>query len=287
MNKKSLSSAFLTAILIGGLVLVITLRFGIVQASTDYSDIPKPSVPEFTVKYEAHSYYIPPTYGIDPYTGENVTTQAGYHVENKSIVFTIKNQPFTSYKDASGNYTSLYYNVRFKGHYEDKWSYFPYDPADGYATGSYSDTYNASDSDYTIILVRMKVVTTGRMRLTGIPAGGQVDFQMQALIGHLDKIYTGSTGFAWFGDEMDHYYVFTGETSDWSDTQTLTIGESQTSTPSPETTPTQPPSPIIAPTPTPYQEPQHIEQEVIISVAIAAAVIGAGLVLLIYLIKRK
>jgi len=253
VNNKSLLSAFLTAILIGGLILASAMRFGTVQASTGDSGIPKPSIPEFTLKYVDYSYDVPPTYGIDPYTGENVTTQYGYRVENKSVVITIRNQPFTPYKDASGNYTGLFYNVRFKAHYADEWSYHPYDPDNGYRTGSYSDTYNASQSDYTIILVRMNVEAVGRMRLMGIPDGGKVDFQVQALIGHLDKIYTGSSGFFWVGGESDHYYVFTGESSGWSDTQTLTIGEGQTPTPSPATTPTQTSTPAPTPIPVPGQ----------------------------------
>ena len=55
------------------------------------------------------------------------------------------------------------------------------------------------------------------------------------------------------------------------------------------TSPTSSPSPPSSPnpTPTPSQEPQQLEQEIIIVAAIAAAVIGAGLCLLIYLIKRK
>ena len=100
-----------------------------------------------------------------------------------------------------------------------------------------------------------------------IPKDAQLDFQVQALTGHLDKIYTGSSGFFWVGGDMDHYYVFTGESSGWSDTQTLTIGKSET--------------------PAPNQEPQQIEQEIIVGAAIAAAVIVAGLGLLVYLIKRK
>ena len=57
----------------------------------------KPYVPEFTLKYLDNSYDVPPTYGTDPYTGNNVTTQAGYHVQNESVEVIIKNQPFTSY----------------------------------------------------------------------------------------------------------------------------------------------------------------------------------------------
>jgi len=56
---------------------------------------------------------------------------------------------------------------------------------------------------------------------------------------------------------------------------------SPTSPPSPTTTPTQPPSS------TPYQEPQQTDLEVVVGAVITAIVIGAGLGLLIYLIKRK
>ena len=58
-------------------------------------------------------------------------------------------------------------------------------------------------------------------------------------------------------------------------------------------TPTLPPYPNTSPTPastptlTPYQEPQQTEQEMIIGIAVTALVIGAGLGLLLYLIKRK
>ena len=51
MDKKSPLSAFLTVILIGGLALANAMRFGTVQASTGFSGIPKPSIPEFTLQY--------------------------------------------------------------------------------------------------------------------------------------------------------------------------------------------------------------------------------------------
>jgi hypothetical protein len=56
-----------------------------------------------------------------------------------------------------------------------------------------------------------------------------------------------------------------------------------TPTPTPEPTST----PTLTPAPTPDQESQQAEQEIVIGGAIAAAVILAGLGLLIYLIKRK
>jgi hypothetical protein len=55
----------------------------------------------------------------------------------------------------------------------------------------------------------------------------------------------------------------------------------------PTPTPTPTPEPTSTSTPTPHQESQQTEQEIVIGAAIAAAVIVAGLGLLIYLIKRK
>jgi hypothetical protein len=99
------------------------------------------------------------------------------------------------------------------------------------------------------------------------PTGGQVDFQVQAMIGYVHREITVPVpGTGW---------VFTGETSGWSDTQTLTIGESQT--------PTSPP----ANSPTPSPESQQTEITAIVGMVIALAAIGAGLGLLIYLIRRK
>ena len=276
MVKKSLFSAFLAAILICGLILASAMRFGTVQASTDVSGIPKPSVPEFTLRYIDLSYDVPPTYGIDQFTGKNVITQEGYHVENQSVAFKIKNQPFTSYTDSSGNNISLYFNFRFKGHFGNEWRHYPFSD-NGQGTHRYSSLFYTSDQSPKLSASNFEYtdIFLGLPFLFGVnnpPIGSQVDFQVQALIGHID--YAG-----------DGFYNFIGQTSDWSNTQTLTIGESQTPTSSPETTPTPTASPEL--TPTPSQEPQQIEPEIIISAAIAAAAVVVGLGFLIYLIKRK
>ena len=71
---------------------------------------------------------MPPIYGIDPYSGQNVTIQAGYYVDNRTIEFTIKKQPFTAYTDSGGNYIGLYYNFRYRGLYGNEWSYYPFQP---------------------------------------------------------------------------------------------------------------------------------------------------------------
>jgi hypothetical protein len=247
-------------------VLAGTVHFGTVQAATDVSGIPKPSVPEFTVKLVAHPYDVPTTYSIDPYTGETIT-HAGYHVENKSIEVSIKNQPFTPYTDTDGKSINLYYNVRVKGHFEENWTELFSASGEYPSAGSYpKQDYG---SQYTIVFYPRIV-----------PSNGQMDFQVEALVGYYTRVYLGNT--------PAYHDVFTGESSGWSNTQTLTISASQTPTPSPATTPT-PTAPNMGPTSSPSQEPALTQEqlEIIIGAAIAAAVIVAGLVLLIYLSKRK
>jgi len=282
VNEKSLLSAFLTVILIGGLIVASVMGFRTVQASTDVTGLPTPSsVAEFTVKYVVLSYDVPPTYGIDQFTGETVITQEGYHVDNKSAVFNIKNQPFNPYTDSGGNNISLYYNFRAKGHFGDKWVYHPFSES-GYSTGRYSamfyyfgsiPKYVASTSEYT----ELSISITNFYGSESLQMGDEIDFQVQAQIGYID--YLG-----------DGFYSFSGETSGWSETQTITIGENQTPTPSP--TPSSIPSPTTTPTPlptsTPYQELQQTEQpEIIIGVAIVVAAFAVGSGFLLYLIKRK
>jgi hypothetical protein len=69
-----------------------------------------------------------------------------------------------------------------------------------------------------------------------ITIGDTVDFQVEMQVGYYSIRYIFIQPFGTY---------FTGETSGWSDTQTLTIGESQTPTP----------SPVATPTSAPYQEP--------------------------------
>lgn len=246
-----LRAYFMTALLLS--TLAGTMLFGIVQA--------KPSVPEFTLKYVDYSYDVPPktTSTTDPYTNETITTTIpGRHVENKTIEATINN-----------NIGASYYNFRYKGRYTDEWNYYPFSPSSsGYSLpDSFYVPYKASNSSYTVAALPSYF-------FKDIPEGGQVDVQMQALFGDFDAEPFGHL----FPIEPTYDFYFTGTTSDWSETQTITIGESQTPTPSPATTLT----------PVPSQEPQQTDQsEIIVGLAIAAAVVGAGLGLLVYLIKRK
>jgi hypothetical protein len=237
------------------------MRFGTVHA--------RPSVPEFTIKLIDSSYDIPPTSSVDPYTGQTVT-QAGRHVESRTIEISIKNQPFTPFlvEEATANWTvDLQYVIRWKGHFGQDWYEIYYDdPMDGF-TGFSANL----ESEYTVISFEGEYSSSEGLKLiyqgmyTTFPPGAQVDFQVRARIGYVSRYPVPFTS-GW---------IFTGEESGWSNTQTITIGEGQTPTPSPAATPTSSP------------QPTSTELTTILGATIIAIALGAGLGFLIYLIKRK
>jgi hypothetical protein len=136
---------------------------------------------------------------------------------------------------------------------------------DGEHTKCTPPFYPASNSDYTVVSLSL-VFLGPPVGNQEIPDDTEVNFQTQALIGYFDKNENG-------------YYILTGESSDWSNIQTITIPESQTLPPLP-TIPT-------SPTQMPDEKPELSEQETILGIATTVVVLGAVLGLLIYLIKRK
>jgi hypothetical protein len=243
------------------LLMAVLAVSGLIMVSSAFAQsITKPSVPEFTLKYVDYSYDVPPktTTSTDPYTNETITTTIpGSHVENKTIEVTINN-----------NIGASYFNFRYKGRYENEneWRYYPFSPSSlGYMLpDAYSVPYKASTSDYTVAALPSYF-------FKDITEGGEVNVQVQALFGDFRAVpYVHLAPLP--APTYDFY--FEGTASNWSSTQTITISDSQTPTSPSSTTPT-PPSGLQA------------EQEIIIGVAIVAVVVGAGLGLLIYLIKRK
>jgi hypothetical protein len=272
-----LKAVFIMALLLSALA--TTMYLGTVHASVDVNDIPPPSVPEFTVKFVDRSYDVPVTYKttIDPFTGQNVTTSSGgYRVTNKTIDITITNQPFAPVETEGGNVIQLYFSVRTKGHFGD-WSDASSD------NGYIFRRVLASTSEYTVVTLvigSMNSIIMGEADLY-IPEDGQEDFQVKADVGYLVPNYGGHI----LLQPLSWDLISFGE-SGWSNTQTYKVGNWQIiASPLPTTTPTPPPT--SSPPPTPYSGARLSEQEIIIGVAIVAVVIGAGLGLLIYLIKRK
>ncbi len=180
--------------------------------------IPKPSVPEFTAKYVDRSYTVPASTTIDPYTGQNVTNPS-YYVENRTFEIAIKNQPFAPYDDNSTGAQwkiTLMYQIRTRGHFAQNWTNL-YSVDNGFLP--------ASNTGYTTVSYSL-----GEGPVWGnLQANAQVDFQVEAMIGYVHR----TIGFAsWF---------FTGESSGWSNTQTITIPDTSISP-----SPTIPEVPLLA-----------------------------------------
>ena len=227
---KSFASILILIIAISSLSLLMV-------KSVCAQSIPAPSAPTFTVQYVVYASYVAPTYTISPYTGQNETISSGGQVNNETIEFTIKNQPFTPYIDSSGNYIALYYNFEYKGHFGSEWTPFPFGET---GQGTWQSTwregpsYSASKSDFTIISINFDY-----FYLESAPAGSQVDFQVQAVTGHINPITSGPIA-------GEGYYNFTGQSSDWSNTKTVTINYGSNSTVSSTST-----NQTISPPPTP------------------------------------
>ena len=193
---KSFSCLFLLFILSCGFISFISKNFCAVQASTDFIGIPKPSVPEFTVKFIEQK-------------------------DNSTIEIIIKNQPFTPYcvgnesnSTISSHYLSLYYNVRTKGHFEYNWTE---------QIPSWLQPPEQSNLEYTVLSFPLLVQFPFDFNV----AGGQIDFQVEAIIGNVTNVWDIIPEQSRSNQPLRYSErIWTIEqTSGWSNTQTLTLPE--------------------------------------------------------------
>jgi hypothetical protein len=279
VNKKAFLAVLVCAFLASSLVL---------KMANAQTTIPTPSVPEFTLKLVEHPYDVSPATTIDPYTGKNTTTRAGYQVENKSIEITIKNQPY----EYSFNRTPyhLYYNFRTKGHFEENWTEF-YPLVNGLAGATssylilkmYISAPAQSGSQYTILTYPVDSPPNA----DSYPPNAQIDFQVQTIVGHNSQRLVG--GDVFFPLVNAHYEaaIEYDISSDWSSTQTITLPTTSSSA-SPIPSPSPSPSPTVEPTnqtasPTPI--PNNYSDWVPYTVIALAIVLGVSIV--VYFMKRK
>jgi hypothetical protein len=184
---------------------------------------------------------------LDPNAGQ-VVAEIGYTNPYSVLNINVKNQPFDN------SYGNLYYNVRVKNHSAIDswvkvyyvWNFYP---------------QQSTDSDYTNVGFSIE----GYSAIIAL-AGYEVDIQVEAMLGVINRVSTKPIG----------GYGFTGETSGWSESQTISI---------PENTPLNPVP--TSPTPLPSEEPQQLGQEVILGLTVTVAVVCIGLGLLVYLIRSK
>lgn len=219
---------FLLFFLVGGSVTVFSKNSCVVFASPD-GVVTKPSVPEFTVNFVDNSYTVPPVHGTDSYTGEPIVSQEGYYIQSKTIEVVIMNQPFTPSNAASDEPLLLCYSVRLKGHFTDSWRYPDYSSYVQFDDNENRVNFRGADpnSEYSTITYGL-VGNNGTHNYYKLDAseGGQIDFQVQAFIGYRTRVndtFVPGVPSSNPTDPIPYHYVFTGETSEWSQIQTLTI----------------------------------------------------------------
>jgi hypothetical protein len=239
------------------LLIIVFTTSSLIAVRPANATIPKPHVPEFTVEFVDNSYDVATTYSIDPYTGENVT-HPGYHVPHITLELTIENQPFAPYYEGIWEIT-LQYNIRIKGNYSEDWIEL-YSPS-GWCPPQ-SDSENTVVSLGTLGGNGLSIDTNTRM--IDVPSGSKVDFQVEAMIGYAHRVYNSSAT-----DISELYpWVFTGESSGWSNTLTITIPASLAPSPSP--------APSIEPTQSPEPQPEPFPTTLLIATSVTIAVVCVG-----------
>lgn len=217
MNRISKTFAFLLKIIIA----ISCLSLLAVKPANAQST-PTPSVPEFTLRYVDKSYDVASTTtsSTDPYTSNiTTTTIPGRHVSDQTIEVTIKNDLGASY-----------YDLRYKGHYSDTWTYFPYGPSHNIYDGFFPPHFQASNSSYTVGYLPLDILPQP------IPQGAPIDVQVQPLFGDFEV-----TPYGFAIGRATYDARFTDTADDWTTTQTITIGETSASP-----SPTVPEFPITA-----------------------------------------
>lgn len=200
-NISKIFALFLTLIIAMSCLTLLTVKPVLAQS------IPTPSVPQFTIQLADHSYDTPPVTSstTNPYNNKTTTTTIpSYHIRNITIDLTIVNQPYP--KIINGNASFVYYDVRIKPHFGQDWTeLYQY----------YGNSPVQSNSQVTVISLS-----------ANYQVGDQIDIQVQAAIGY--KIVT-LIGHPPMPNVYTESVDFQHTSSDWSPTQTLTIGASSNS----------------------------------------------------------
>ena len=230
MGSISKSSAlFLT------LIIAISSLSLLMVKPANAQTIPTLTIPQFTVKFVNASYTVTTT---NSYTGQSQTQL----INNNSIEIMIKNQPF-DYSNNGLTY-QIYFNVRVKPHFSntDNWTeVYPLEnltssPANANGIFPYAwYVYSPVQSNSTSTIIDFQVVPTDVYQATGydiygtpfsgIPIDSQLDFQVEALVGHNSTYWYIQHPFTPTYGGFSVSAVAYDSASGWSNTQTITIGE--------------------------------------------------------------
>jgi len=257
-------------------LIVLTLTLTTVWASSI------PSAPQFSLKLIDNSYDEPPSTTTDSYTGVT-TTKPGYHVYDRSIEITIKNQSFKSYTDTNGNKIDLYYRISFKGHFGDdtEWRTWS-NPKDKYVHYISAQP----NSDYTVVSV---IIDYPSYPFTTMyPDGSQLDFRVEAFTGYFTEP-TQADHIAGFHDP----YLVSASSSGWSNIQTINITSGSSSTLFPSQTTTLPPTSTTADDtnqpqiPDQTQQPNNILTNPLFTLGIGVLLGGVVIAVVLTILKKQ
>jgi hypothetical protein len=275
---NSLRSAIPLAVLIALTTSNLILIQGI-------SAVAPPTVPEFSVKFIPNSYSVTTT---DPYTDQTTTMRN----LNNTLQVTIKNQP------AIDSTHQIYYNIRVRPHFEGNWTELY--PLWTLATEPYNwETETWKKAKYLYIAEMPERIQTPKQSnkqetiitltlnensvypLSNLPDNAQIDFQVQAVIGHSAQCWaTQHALYPEYGGYYEDAVAYDGS-SDWSSTQTVTV-PSSSATAQPSAT-TESPSFSGAPIPA---DSMQVNDLVIIILSVSAVIIVAIIAVAAVLIKK-
>ena len=224
--------------------------------------------PEFTVQFVGH----PQTVTVDPYTGANVT-----HTNNGEIVISIKNPTYDLRPYNIYDYRS-YYAVQTKGHFapDSNWTqidWTTYYPSRELFQDKYGTFYPASTAQYTNISLPADIY----------PANSQIDFQVKVLTANITQYFV-QTGGTIFPSQVSGVFetgpvIITSST--YSNTQTVTIPDATSPTPTVS---------IVPNSSTPTTISSQFNSFLVtnaISLTVIAALLAIIVVLLLFLRHRK
>jgi hypothetical protein len=226
--------------LAGYIAVILVISILTIFPTASSQTMPKPSVPEFTMKYVDNSYVVPstppttPTYTLDPYSGKQTLINPGssgnpsYYVYNRTIELWIKNQ---EYDYSNGSVFHLCYDVQIKGHFGQDWTDLKpptYSPTmkftkdfNGTPALRISPDFEQSNSTFTVL---------------SFPAnyndGDRIDFQVKSMVGHEASFYAGYYNIMTLFNDYFVTGIAYDTQSDWSPIQTFTMPITDTSTPS-------------------------------------------------------
>jgi hypothetical protein len=230
---------------------------------------PQPSVPEFTLYLEGPNYIQNTTYSLDSNTGQ-IVAKIGYTNPYSYLEVHIKNQ------SPDNIYGNPYYNIRMKYHNSTNW-------VEAYSIFSgldYPYPRQVNDSDFTDLGFSIEGTT-----VIGIVAGTQVDVQVEAIYGLVGPLNLTSNS-----PLSPHWGWMTDSTSDWSNTQTISVPANVPLSP----TPTLSSSPTSTPPTTPTSTTANSSPSTsfllitnIISLIVIAILLAVIIALLLYIKKQN